>query len=76
MKVGSCVRQVLEDVFEQVNWAYLAKNYFGKSRSWLYHKFCGVNNGRPDDFSDVDRETLRRALIDISDKLRETAARI
>ena len=26
------VRQVLADVYEEVNWAYLAKNYFGKSR--------------------------------------------
>lgn len=37
------VRQVLDDVYEEVNWAYLAKNYFGKSRSWLYHKFSGRN---------------------------------
>ena len=33
------VRQVLNDVYEDINWAYLAQNYFGKSRSWLYHKF-------------------------------------
>ena len=44
------VRQILADVYEEVNWAYLAKRYFGKSRSWLYHKFSGMNNGVPDDF--------------------------
>lgn len=27
------VRQVLNDIYELTNWAYLAKNYFGKSRS-------------------------------------------
>ena len=32
------VRQVLNDVYEDINWAYLAQNYFGKSRSWLYLK--------------------------------------
>lgn len=76
LKVKGGVRRILEDVYEQVNWAYLAKNYFGKSRSWLYHKFSGMNNGQPDDFSDLDRDTLRNALIDISDKLRDAAARL
>lgn len=67
------VRKVLADVYEDINWAYLAKNYFGKSRSWLYHKFSGMNNGKPDDFSDVDRERLKGALYDIADRLRRTA---
>ena len=70
------VRQALDDVYEQVNWAYLAKNYFGKSRSWLYHKFSGMNNGVPDDFSDVDRETLRGALYDIATKVTSVADRL
>lgn len=69
-------RQVLSDVYEQVNWAYLAKNYFGKSRSWLYHKFSGMNNGVPDDFSDVDREKLRFALNDIADKIKLSASQL
>lgn len=67
------VRKVLSDVYEDINWAYLAKNYFGKSRSWLYHKFSGMNNGKPDDFSDADRERLKGALYDIADRLRRTA---
>lgn len=69
-------RQVLADVYEQVNWAYLAKNYFGKSRSWLYHKFAGLNNGKPDDFSDVDKGTLKDALNDIASKLQAAAERL
>ncbi len=67
------VRKALSDVYEDINWAYLAKNYFGKSRSWLYHKFSGMNNGKPDDFSDLDREKLKGALYDIADRLRKTA---
>ncbi len=67
------VRKALADVYEDINWAYLAKNYFGKSRSWLYHKFSGMNNGKPDDFNDVDRERLKGALYDIADRLRKTA---
>lgn len=70
------VRQVLADVYEDINWAYLARNYFGKSRSWLYHKFSGANNGKADDFNDVDRERLKGALVDIAVRLRRTADRL
>lgn len=70
------VRQVLAEVYEDINWAYLAKNYFGKSRSWLYHKFSGTNNGKVDDFNDLDRERLKGALVDISIRLRQTADKL
>ena len=70
------VRQVLNDVYEDINWAYLAQNYFGKSRSWLYHKFSGRNTGKPDDFSDIDRERLKGALVDIANRLRMTADKL
>lgn len=70
------VRQILDDVYEEVNWAYLAKNYFGKSRSWLYHKFAGKNNGVADDFSDIDREKLKHALKDIAMRINSAADRL
>ena len=66
-------RQALNEVYEQVNWAYLAENYFGKSRSWIYHKFAGSNNGKPDDFNDADKVILKEALLDISRKLSNVA---
>ena len=69
-------RQVLADVYEEINWAYLAKNYFGKSRSWLYHKFSGINNGVADDFSDVDRERLKSSLQDIAGRIMQAAERL
>lgn len=72
----TAVRQVLADVYEEVNWAYLAKNYFGKSRSWLYHKFSGTNNGVADDFSDVDRSRLKASLQDIAMRINNAAARL
>ncbi len=70
------VRQVLADVYEEINWAYLAKNYFGKSRSWLYHKFSGMNNGVEDDFNDIDREKLKSALHDIAARIIQAADRL
>jgi hypothetical protein len=73
MNQQTSTRQALSDVYELVNWAYLSRNYFGKSRSWIYHKFSGQNNGKPDDFSEVDRETLKEALLDISKKISNIA---
>ncbi|MDD6015547.1 MAG: DUF5053 domain-containing protein [Prevotellaceae bacterium] len=76
MHQKASVREVLNDVYEEVNWAYLAKNYFGKSRSWLYHKFSGMNNGVADDFSDVDRDRLKNALKDIAQRVNAVADRL
>ena len=70
------VRQVLADVYEEVNWAYLAKNYFGKSRSWFYHKFSGMNNGVADDFSDIEREQLKNSLQDIAGRILQAADKL
>ena len=70
------VRQVLADAYEEVNWAYLAKNYFGKSRSWLYHKFSGMNNGVADDFSDIEREQLKNSLQDIAGRILQAADKL
>ena len=76
VQVGTSVKQTLMDVYEEINWAYLAKNYFGKTRSWIYHKFSGMNNGLPDDFSDVDKEQLKYALYDISRRINAAADRL
>ena len=76
VQVGTSVKQTLMDVYEEINWAYLAKNYFGKTRSWIYHKFSGMNNGVPDDFSDMDKEQLRYALYDISRRINAAADRL
>jgi len=63
-------RQVLADVYEEINWAYLAKNYFGKSRSWLAHKINGdVINGKPVAFTEEERQTFKHALADMSAQL-------
>ena len=59
-----------------MNWAYLAKNYFGKSHSWLYHKFSRQNNGKSDDVNDMDRELLRNALRDIAAMVNLAADRL
>lgn len=54
----------------------MAKNYFGKSRSWLYHKFSGRNGNAAADFSDIDRDRLKAALKDIAARVSMAADRL
>ena len=36
----------MEDLLISISWSDLAKRYFGKSGSWLYHKLDGVDGNR------------------------------
>ena len=51
--------------------AYVARNYFGKSRSWLAHKINGdVINGKPVSFTEEEKQTFKHALADMSARLK------
>lgn len=57
------------EVTSMVSMAYIAKTYFGKSRSWLAHKMNGDNvNGKTASFTTEELVTLRSALQDMSQK--------
>lgn len=58
------------EVAEMVSMAYIARTYFGKSRSWLAHKLHGdLVNGKPSHFTESELKTLKEALGDMSKKL-------
>ena len=63
------MKKKMSDILLYVSWAKLSENYFGKSRSWLYHKLDGMNNGKPDEFNESEKETLRNALLDLADRI-------
>ncbi|MBQ8277927.1 MAG: DUF5053 domain-containing protein [Bacteroidaceae bacterium] len=68
------VKQRMADVLVSISWGDVARRYFGKSPSWLYHKMNGTDgNGRPTDFTPAEAEQLRGALCDLSDRLRRAA---
>lgn len=76
-KQKASVRQVLDDVYDFLSWSYLAQNYFGKSRTWIYHKFSGKGYAAGvDNFSDIDREKLRDSLNDIALRIQNAAAKL
>jgi hypothetical protein len=60
----------LLDVVNIVSLSYIAKNYFNKTRGWLYQKLNGnLKNGKPAYFSSEELNTFNFALKDISNKI-------
>ena len=71
------VKPVIGDIVTEIKWAKIAKNYFGKSSSWIYNKLLGIDgNGGVGGFTEKEVEMLRDALLDYSERLRAAAARL
>ncbi|OJU54257.1 MAG: hypothetical protein BGN96_16775 [Bacteroidales bacterium 45-6] len=64
------IRLQLEPIIPYISLSTIAKEYFGKSRNWLYQRINGnLVNGKPAKFSDEEKKTLKMALEDITHKL-------
>lgn len=64
------VREQMKDVINLVPLAYIAKNYFGKSRAWLYQRINGYKvRGKVYTLNEKEIETFNRALKDIGSKI-------
>ncbi len=64
----------LQDILLSITWRDIARRYFGKSSSWLYHKMDGINgNGGKDEFTPNEAKQLQAALYDLSDRIRAAA---
>lgn len=71
------MKERLSDILLILSWREIAKNYFGKSSSWLYHKMDGISgNGTPGGFTEKEAETMKNALIDLSEKIKAAADKI
>jgi uncharacterized protein YaiI (UPF0178 family) len=67
----------LSDISQYLSLSQISKNYFGKSKEWLYQRIKGYNiNGKPAEFTQADREKFAKALRDIADRLIETSLKI
>lgn len=63
----------LSEISKMVSLSYIAKEYFHKSRNWLYQKINGSNvNGKPARFTPDEINTLNIALQDIGRKIGST----
>jgi hypothetical protein len=67
----------LERVSKYVSMAYIAENFFGKSRQWLNNRIKGnLVNGRPAKFTSDEINKFSSALIQISGEIKDTALHI
>ena len=74
---ANTMKAQLSDLLISISWADLAKRYFGRSGSWLYHKLDGIDgNQKPISFTDEEREQIRGALVDLSERIRKAADRM
>ncbi|WP_080903222.1 DUF5053 domain-containing protein [Parabacteroides sp. Marseille-P3160] len=71
------IAQEIEEISKYLSLSRIAKDYFGKSREWLYQRIKGYNvNGKPAKFTDSERIKLSQVLADLSRKIKETSIRI
>ncbi len=67
------IKLQLMEVSNIISLSYIAKNYFHKTRNWLYQKINGsVVNGKMAHFSPEEIDILNYALKDISKKIGST----
>ena len=72
MKLGSLdyIPKQFAEIIELIPISYIAKNYFGKSRAWLYQRINGYKvRGRIYTLNEKELETFNRALKEISNKI-------
>lgn len=71
------MKLLLSGVDNYLSLSQIAQDYFGKTRSWLYQRINGaIVNGKPAQFTPEEQQQLSNALLDISNKLKDTALRL
>ncbi len=68
------VKSKMSDILVAISWREIARTYFGKSSSWLYHKLDGIDgNGGTGGFTPEEALQLKGALCDLSERIRRAA---
>lgn len=64
------IKLQLQEVADIVSLSYIAKNYFGKKKEWLYQRINGnIINGKPVAFTKEQKQQLNIALKEIGRKI-------
>lgn len=75
--VLSDAKSRLSDILVAVSWREIARNYFGKSSSWLYHKLDGIKgDGSEGGFTSKESQQLKEALNDLASRIKEAASKL
>lgn len=71
------LKLLLSDVDNYLSLSQIAQDYFGKTRSWLYQRINGsIVNGKPAKFTAEEQQQLSNALLDISNRIKNTALKL
>ena len=71
------MKERMRDIYLAVSWRNISRTYFDKSVSWFQQKMYGIDgNGGVGSFTDKEKEQLRGALVDLSDRIRRAADNI
>lgn len=71
------VRNMLGEMADALSLSYLAKRYFERDKTWLYHRLNNSNvNGKPASFSQQELIILADSLKDLSSKLSDISSNI
>ncbi len=77
-EVLSDAKKKLQDILVAISWREIARTYFGKSSSWLYHKLDGIKgDGSPGGgFSPAEKQQLKEALQDLANRINTAASEL
>lgn len=69
------VKEKLKDIEGMISLSYIAENYFGKDRTWLYQRInSSLVNGKPAAFTEDELRIFSDALKDIGSRISETSS--
>lgn len=69
------VKEKLKDIEGMISLSYIAENYFGKDRTWLYQRInSSMVNGKPAAFTEDELRIFSDALKDIGSRISETSS--
>ena len=76
-EMATKAKEKLKDILLDINVAKLSNRYFGRSSSWLYHKFDGTDGRMTGiDFTPEELQMLKAGLIDLSERIRTAAEKL
>ena len=68
--IADIKKQIREEDYKLLPISYIAKNYFGKSSSWLYQRINGTNvRGRTYTLNGEQKKVFNSALKEIGEKI-------
>ena len=67
----------LGGIEDYINMAKISKDYFGKTRSWIYQRLHGYSiHGKSAKFTDSEKKKLSDAFIRLSEDIKAVAVKI